>query len=93
MADVLPIFNGSMQPDITFVGFPITPAAAVGSAGNPGYFVVIQEHPTEPRFGVAAGSTTAVTPGATSSDTAVQFLRRPVRIAIHARDLLKEAAQ
>jgi hypothetical protein len=61
MADVLPIFNGSMQPDITFVGFPITPAAAVGSAGNPGYFVVIQEHPTEPRFGldVAVASTLA----------------------------------
>jgi hypothetical protein len=51
-ADVFPIFNGSMQPDVTFVGFPIAPAAAVGSAGHPGYFVVIQEHPTEPRFGL-----------------------------------------
>lgn len=50
--DVFPIFNGSMQPDVTFVGFPITPTAAVGSAGHPGYFVVIQEHPTEPRFGL-----------------------------------------
>ena len=50
--DVFPIFNGSMQPDVTFVGFPITPTAAVGSAGQPGYFVVIQEHPTEPRFGL-----------------------------------------
>jgi hypothetical protein len=61
MSDVFPIFNGSMQPDITFVGFPITPAAAVGAAGNAGYFVVIQEHPTEPRFGldVAVASTLA----------------------------------
>ena len=50
--DVFPIFNGSMEPDVTFVGFPITPTAAVGSAGHPGYFVVIQEHPTEPRFGL-----------------------------------------
>lgn len=50
--DVLPIFNGSMEPDVTFVGFPISPAAAVGSPGQPGYFVVIQEHPTEPRFGL-----------------------------------------
>ena len=50
--DVFSIFNGSMQPDVTFVGFPITPTAAVGSAGHPGYFVVIQEHPTEPRFGL-----------------------------------------
>jgi hypothetical protein len=61
MPDVLPIFNGSMQPDITFVGFPITPAAAVGSASDPGYFLVIQEHPTEPRFGldVAVAATIA----------------------------------
>jgi hypothetical protein len=50
--DVFPIFNGAMDPDITFVGFPITPAVAVGSATQPGYFVVIQEHPTEPRFGL-----------------------------------------
>jgi hypothetical protein len=50
--DVFPIFNGAMEPDINFFGFPLTPAAAVGSATNPGYFVVIQEHPTEPRFGL-----------------------------------------
>ena len=49
-ADLFPIFDGKMEPDINFVGFPITPAAAVGSGGNPGYFVVIQEHPTEPRL-------------------------------------------
>jgi len=50
--DIFPIFNGSMEPDISFFGFPLTPAAAIGSGGNPGYFVVIQEHPTEPRFGL-----------------------------------------
>ena len=43
--DIFPIFNGSMDPDVTFVGFPITPAAAIGSATSPGYFLVIQEHP------------------------------------------------
>jgi hypothetical protein len=52
VGDMLPIFNGSMEPDVTFVGFPITPAAAVGTADHPGYFVVIQGHPTEPRFGL-----------------------------------------
>lgn len=51
-AEVLPIFKGSLEPDVVFVGFPITPAAAVGSERHPGYFVVIQEHPTEPRFGL-----------------------------------------
>jgi hypothetical protein len=58
--DIFPIFNGSMDPDVTFVGFPVTPAAAIGSATSPGYFVVIQEHPTEPRFGLDAAVTAAL---------------------------------
>lgn len=68
-ADVFPIFDGKMEPDINFVGFPITPAAAVGSGGDPGYFVVIQEHPTEPRFGLDAAVTTTL--GATKSHLAI----------------------
>jgi hypothetical protein len=47
-----PIFSGSMQPDVLFFGFPVTTAAAIGP---PGYYVVIQEHPTEPRFGLDVG--------------------------------------
>jgi hypothetical protein len=58
--DVLPIFNGTMEPDVNFVGFPISPAAAIGSADDPGYFVVIQEHPTEPRFGIDAAVAAAL---------------------------------
>jgi len=53
--DVLPIFSGSIEPDVSFLGFPITPEAAIGGGSNRGYYVVIQEHPTEPRFGVDAG--------------------------------------
>ena len=49
-----------MEPDITLVGFPIAPEAATGGSGNPGYYVVIQEHPTEPRFGLEASVTTAL---------------------------------
>jgi len=30
----------------------VTAAAASGSDGTPGYYIVIQEHPTEPRFGL-----------------------------------------
>lgn len=52
----LPIFSGSMQPDVAFFGFPVTTTAAVGGPGNGlGYYVVIQEHPTEPRFGLDVG--------------------------------------
>src|SRR5262249_9203738 len=64
-ADIFPIFDGKMEPDINFVGFPVTPATAVGSGGSPGYFVVIQEHPTEPRFGLEASVSSAL--GATKS--------------------------
>ena len=58
--DIYPIFNGAMEPDINFVGFPISPGKAIGGRGNPGYYVVIQEHPTEPRFGLDAPVTTAL---------------------------------
>ena len=58
--DVYPIFNGAMEPDINFAGFPISPGQAIGGRGNPGYYVVIQEHPTEPRFGLEAPVTTAL---------------------------------
>jgi hypothetical protein len=57
-----PVFTGAMQPDITFFGFAVTPDQAVGAGTttNQGYYVVIQQHPTEPRFGldttVSAGS-------------------------------------
>jgi hypothetical protein len=47
-----PIFSGSMPPDVSFFGFPISTQAATGADGGLGYYVVIQEHPTEPRFGL-----------------------------------------
>jgi hypothetical protein len=58
--DIFPIFNGAMEPDINFAGFPISPGAAIGGRGNPGYYVVIQEHPTEPRFGLEVPVSTAL---------------------------------
>lgn len=51
-----PIFSGSFQPDVAFFGFPVTAKAAVGGPNiGSGYYVVIQEHPTEPRFGLDDG--------------------------------------
>jgi hypothetical protein len=47
-----PIFRGAMQPDIAFFGFDLTAAQVAGTDGGKGYFLIIQEHPTEPRFGV-----------------------------------------
>jgi hypothetical protein len=59
-----PVFRGSMQPDVSFFGFDLTVDQAVGpvnpplTSENQGYFIVIQEQPTEPRFGVDVGTPT-----------------------------------
>jgi hypothetical protein len=52
-----PIFACSMQPDVAFFGFDITTDQAIGGGASLGYYVVIQEHPTAPRFGLQNGAT------------------------------------
>ncbi|MBX9246150.1 hypothetical protein ICW40_15220 [Actinotalea ferrariae] len=48
-APVLPVFAGHLDPDIVFVGFALS--AADATAGD-GTMFVLQEQPTEPRFGL-----------------------------------------
>ena len=45
----LPVFGGRLEPDINFAGFDLT---AEQVQPEPGWFFVIQEQPTEPRFGL-----------------------------------------
>jgi hypothetical protein len=45
----LPVFGGKLEPDITFAGFDLT---VEDLEPEPGWFFVIQEQPTEPRFGL-----------------------------------------
>jgi hypothetical protein len=45
----LPVFAGRLEPDLTFVGFDLTEEQVTPP---PGWFFVIQEQPTEPRFGL-----------------------------------------
>jgi hypothetical protein len=101
-----PLFRGTMKPDVTFLGFGLSRADVIG---DPGWFFVIQQQPTEPRFGmdVADFSTPAPPPltthasirtelpnvpeaswGRNSAHQAYITLQRPVRIAIHASELL-----
>ena len=51
-----PSFWGSLPPDTAFIGFPLSVHTARGSTdpskNNPGYFIVLQEPPTEPQFGL-----------------------------------------
>jgi hypothetical protein len=53
-----PIFAGRLEPDVTFLGFDVPADEVRGdeppTAARPGWYVVFQEQPTEPRFGVSA---------------------------------------
>jgi len=51
-----PLYMAKIEPDISFLGFDLTVAAARGGTGErrddpPGWFFVIKERPGEPRFG------------------------------------------
>ncbi|MGH8719934.1 MAG: hypothetical protein ACREV0_13515, partial [Burkholderiales bacterium] len=56
-----PLFRGSLQPDVSFFGFELD---ANDATGDPGWYFVIQQQPTEPRFGfdveIAFGDATHV---------------------------------
>lgn len=51
-----PIFRGTLKPDVTFLGFELSRKKVIGdeATDDPGWFFVIQEQPTEPRFGLDA---------------------------------------
>ena len=91
--ETYPFFQGSFKPDIRFFGFSVTEQALLGNGtqSSPGYFFVIQEHPTEPRFGLDANNASSghLAPFGDAALTAKKLLQQPVRIAIHARDLLQ----
>jgi hypothetical protein len=71
-----------MEPDVGFYGFPLTAAQALGSATTAGYYFIIQEHPSEPRFGGA------IPANSSAASVAATLLQHPVRLAIYAADLL-----
>jgi len=51
----MPIFTGRLDPDLAFFGFDLQPAQArSGGTAGEGWFFVLAEHPTEPRFGLDA---------------------------------------
>ncbi len=129
-----PMFRGTLFPDVTFFAFDLTEDEARGSDthGDMGWYFVIQEQPSAPRFGLHEDSdrpfkdsnhpltswddlswnsivadevaldelviidikenepfaTTSVRWGSNSSDMAYILFRKPMRIAIHAEDML-----
>jgi len=130
-----PLFRGTLKPDVTFLGFNLTDAEALGNPPNDpnGWFFVIQQQPTEPRFGLDVAdfvtppqppslttwndlswrhfvktenelkvlvhvSANAMFPeidhvkwGKSAAHQAFITLQRPVRIAIHAKQMIKKS--
>jgi hypothetical protein len=85
-----PIFTGGFQPDVRYFGFDI------GVNEIDGWSIVIQEHPSAPRFGVDVGADTGggvnlPANGANSAAMASQLRREPVRITIPVSVLLGTA--
>jgi hypothetical protein len=126
-----PLFRGTLKPDITFVGFDLSENEALGKTASApdGWYFVIQQQPTEPRFGLDIASFTTPQPpplttwddlswrhfantedelkalshvtvnknfpaienvkwGRNSVHQAFITLQKPVRIAIHARQMI-----
>ena len=123
-----PLFRGTLKPDVTFLGFNLTPENALDGHG---WFFVIQQQPTEPRFGMDAANFDEQDPpplttwdnlnwrhmadteeelnalshasinrsmpdidaakwGKNSAHQAYITLQRPVRIAIHASEMIPQ---
>lgn len=91
--ELYPMFRGSLEPDLVFFGFNLGVDQARGGPSTPGWFFVIQQQPTEPRFGLDVGATAPPGPflhptGGNAAATARGLMQRPVRIAIHAKNML-----
>jgi hypothetical protein len=83
-----PIFTGGFAPDVRFFGFDID-AADIGD-----WNIVIQEHPSAPRFGIEAdtdpGDRTHVAPAGSDAATTARAVRQlPVRVTIPATVLMR----
>jgi len=50
--ELTPLLRVTVKPDIALAGFDLSPAAATGQDGGQGWFFVIEQHVTEPRFGL-----------------------------------------
>jgi hypothetical protein len=65
--ELYPMFRATQTPDITLLGFPLTKSVVRGAdsslnGGHPGWFFMLQEQPTEPRFGLDVAKTFGGTP-------------------------------
>jgi len=95
--EIFPVFQGRLGLDISYYGFELTVSDA---RSTPGWYFVLQEQPTEPRFHVPEGATVDAdgyllpTTMPTAPDTAASFAfdtcRTPIRVAVPAASLVPE---
>jgi hypothetical protein len=86
-----PLFRGSFEPDVAFFGFNLSEGQARGGGPSEdhGWFFVIQQHPTESRFGLdIRPADPYLHPQGNAATTTLALTQRPVRVAIHATALL-----
>ena len=48
--EMYPSFQAILTGDVAYYGFELTKEQARGSGSDPGWFFVLQEHPSEPKF-------------------------------------------
>jgi hypothetical protein len=86
-------FHGHLDPDLVLVGFDLTVeeikqgVVPTAKGTKPGWWFVIAEHPTAPRFGAVNWNGSAAA-GADAATTAHNLLRDPVRAAFEGNALL-----
>ena len=85
-----PLFRGRIEPDITFLGFDLSEEQARGPGNEKGWFFVIQEQPTAPRFGLDEARTGAL---ATWNDLAWSDMKTLPGAYARAADLKVPTAQ
>jgi hypothetical protein len=56
-----PLFRGRLDPDVSFFGFNLEETQVRGSGTDAGWFFVLQEQPSEPRFGLDMADSPAST--------------------------------
>ena len=90
-----PVFQSVLTGDVAYYGFDLTRAAVRGSGtgADPGWYFVLQEHPSEPKFNQFApdGQNNAVPAnyvGAVAAQVAESAYDTPLRVAIHGQDLI-----
>ncbi len=81
----LPMFAGTLDVDLSYVGFDLTPDQALGRDGRPGWFFVLQQQLTQASFGTAVSDPLQE---ATSAAVASACLRPAVRVVLDAARLV-----